>query len=87
MPKSGQGYAYEHAFAKNWNAMKGYHYLMRLGHLINTLARFSKALAKLFGELGVQATIEFIRNTLSGPWLNLHELELRIAQPFRLRLL
>jgi hypothetical protein len=81
-----QGYSYEHAFAKNWNAMKGYHYLMRLGHLINTLARFSKDLAKLFGELGVRATIEFIRNTLSGPWLNLHALELRIAQPFRLRL-
>ena len=82
-----QGYSYEHAFAKNWNAMKGYHYLMRLGHLINTLARFSKDLAKLFGELGVQATIEFIRNTLSGPWLNLHALELRLSQPFRLRLL
>ncbi|TNF91053.1 MAG: transposase family protein, partial [Gammaproteobacteria bacterium] len=28
-----QGYSYEHAFAKNWNAMKGYHYLMRLAHL------------------------------------------------------
>ena len=82
-----QGYSYEHAFAKNWNAMKGYHYLMRLAHLINTLARFSKDLAKLFGELGVQATFAFIRNTLSGPWLNVHELELRIAQPFRLRLL
>ena len=67
--------------------MKGYHYLMRLGHLINTLARFSKVLAKLFGELGVQATIEFIRNTLSGPWLNLHELEQWISKPFRLRLL
>ena len=24
-----QGYAYEHAFAKNWNATKGYHYLAR----------------------------------------------------------
>jgi hypothetical protein len=43
-------------------------------------------LAKLFGELGVQATIEFIRNTLSGPWLNLREIELRISLPFRLRL-
>ncbi len=82
-----QGYSYEHAFAKNWNAMKGYHHLMRLGHLINTLARFSKALAKLFGKLGVQATIEFIRNTLSGPWLSLHEFEQWISQPFRLRLL
>jgi len=81
-----QGYSYEHAFARNWNAMKGYHYLMRLAHLLNTLARFSKDLAKLFGELGVQATIEFIRNTLSGPWLNLHALEQRISRPFRLRL-
>jgi hypothetical protein len=78
-----QGYSYEHAFAKNWNAMKGYHYLMRLAHLINTLARFSKDLAKLFGELGVQATIEFIRNTLSGPWLDLHQLEQRIPRRFR----
>ena len=30
-----QGYSYEHAFAKNWNAMKGYHYLMRLSDLTN----------------------------------------------------
>ena len=37
-----QGYAYEDTFAKHWNAMKGYHYLMRLAHLLNTLARFSK---------------------------------------------
>jgi len=29
------GYHYEHLFSYNWNAMKGYHYLMRLGHLIN----------------------------------------------------
>ena len=81
------GYSYEHAFAKNWNAMKGYHYLMRLAHLLNTLARFSKNLAGLFAERGVQATIEFIRNTLTGPWLNVHELEQRLDQPFRLRLL
>ncbi|MBK7237641.1 MAG: hypothetical protein IPI02_19265 [Sterolibacteriaceae bacterium] len=28
------GYRYEHLFAKNWNAMRGYHYLMRLAHLL-----------------------------------------------------
>lgn len=80
-----QGYSFEHVFAKNWNAMKGYHYLMRLGHLINTLARFSKELATLFGELGVQATIEFIRNTLTGPWLDLKIITQRLSKPFRLR--
>ncbi len=82
-----QGYAYEHAFAKQWNAMKGYHYLMRLAHLLNTLARFSKDLAGLFSTLGVQAAIGFIRNTLTGPWLDPQQIEQRLAQPLRLRLL
>ena len=81
-----QGYSYEHAFAKNWNAMKGYHYLMRLAHLFNTLARFSKELAGLFSELGVRAAIGFIRNTLTGPWLDPREVEQRLNRPLRLRL-
>jgi len=82
-----QGYAYEHAFAKQWNAMKGYHYLMRLAHLLNTLARFSKELAELFSTFGVQAAIGFIRNTLTGPWLDPQDIEQRMSRPFRLRLL
>ena len=82
-----QGYAYEHAFAKQWNAMKGYHYLMRLAHLLNTLARFSKELAELFSELGVQAAIGFIRNTLTGPWLDPEQIAQRMRRPFRLPLL
>ena len=82
-----QGYSYEHAFAKNWNAMKGYHYLMRLAHLFNTLARFSKELAGLFATLGVQAAIDFIRNTLTGPWLDPQDIEQRLARPLPLRLL
>ncbi|MBK5931894.1 transposase family protein [Halochromatium salexigens] len=81
-----QGYAYEHAFAKQWNAMKGYHFLMRLAHLINTLARFSKELAGLFAQLGVQAAIGLIRTTLTGPWIDPVEMEQRLNRPFRLRL-
>ena len=82
-----QGYSYEHAFAKNFNAIKGYHYLMRLAHLLNTLARFSTQLANVFSEFGVQATIAFIRNTLTGPWLDPKYIEHRLKQPFRLRLI
>jgi hypothetical protein len=82
-----QGYSYEHAFAKNWNAMKGYHYLMRLAHLLNTLARFSKELAELFSTFGVQAAIGFIRSTLTGPWLDPQQIEQRLDRSFRLRLL
>jgi hypothetical protein len=67
--------------------VKGYHYLMRLAHLLNTLARFSKELSELFAELGVQAAISFIRTTLTGPWLDPHDIAQRLIQPFRLRLI
>ncbi len=55
-------------------------------HLINTLARFSKKLAELFSTLGVQAAIGFIRNTLTGPWLDPQQIEQRLNRAFRLRL-
>ena len=83
-----QGYSYEHCFAKDWNAMRGYHYLMRLAHLINTLARFSSALAPMFQRFGVRPFIEFMRATLTGPWLDqfgLAEVEQLMLRPFQLR--
>ncbi len=35
-------------------------------------------------QLGVQAAIGFIRNTLTGPWLDPREIEQRLSRPFRL---
>jgi hypothetical protein len=81
-----QGYHYEHVFALDWQAMKGYHYLMRLGHLFNILARFSSTLAKSFKNLGVRGFIAFVYNTLTGPWLKPEEVEERLNRPFQLRL-
>ena len=68
--------------------MRGYHYLMRLAHLINTLTRFSSALAPMFQRLGVRPFIEFIRTTLTGPWLEqfgLAQVEQLMQRPFQLR--
>jgi hypothetical protein len=64
------GYEYEHGFSQNWQAMKGYHFLMRLGHLINILASRTARLAQLVGRLGVRGLIRFLRDTCSGPWLD-----------------
>ena len=64
------GYHYEHCFSYNWNAMKGYHYLMRIAHLLNTLACKTIYLADKVRSLGVRGLIQFIRETLSAPWLN-----------------
>ena len=81
------GYHYEHLFSYNWNAMKGYHYLMRLGHLINVLAIYSERLVKIVGELGVRGFIRFTRSTISGPWLDPLEVQKHLAAPFQLRLI
>ncbi|MBW2195109.1 MAG: hypothetical protein JRF37_05910 [Deltaproteobacteria bacterium] len=64
----------------------GYHYLMRLGRFINVLAHNSESFIKRVRELGVRGFIRFIRNTISGPWLEPEYVRKRIADPFQLRL-
>jgi len=80
------GYNYEHCFSYDWNAMKGYHYLMRLAHLINVLAEYSESLVSYIKGKGIRNIILFVRNTLSGPWLQ-GDIEKRILSPCQLRLL
>ena len=82
-----QGYCYEHAFSYNWNAMKGYHYLMRLGHFINVLAVYSECLIEMVREFGVRGFIRFVRETLVGPWLSPPRVQQRLAATFQLRLI
>jgi len=81
-----QGYHYEHAFALDWSAMKGYHHLMRLAHLFNTLARFARHLRDLYRELGVRGALAFIRSSCAAPWLDPQRMRLLLAQPLQLQL-
>ncbi|MCP5100212.1 MAG: DDE transposase family protein, partial [Chloroflexi bacterium] len=81
------GYQYEHCFSYNWNAMKGYHYLMRLGLTLNVLAKYSECLIQIVREKGVRGFIKFVRNTISGPWLDAEWIKQRLAATYQLRLL
>jgi hypothetical protein len=81
------GYGYEHCFSYDWNAMRGYHYLMRLGHAINVLAQYSSALVKMVRQLSVQGFIRFVHQTLTGPWLDAAQVKQRMSAAFQLRLL
>jgi hypothetical protein len=81
------GYSYEHCFSYDWKVMTGFHYLMRIAHMLNLLARYSEHLAKLVKETGVRGLIRFIRDTLTGPWLDYQWQSERLAAPFQLRLL
>jgi hypothetical protein len=81
-----QGYHYEHAFALDWNAMRGSHLLMRLAHVFNTLARFTRQLRRLYQEFGVRGAIAFIRNSCAAPWLDPARMRVLLAEPFLLQL-
>jgi hypothetical protein len=80
------GYQYEHCFSQNWNAMKGYHWLMRLGHLINILARNTAKLARLVRRMGVRGLIGLLRETCSGPWLDQDRIRVVLLSPCQIRL-
>ena len=58
--------------------MCGYHYLMRLGHALNVLARYSCALAKHIRTWGVRGLINLVRATIAAPWLRAEAIQ-RIA--------
>jgi hypothetical protein len=64
-----QGYCYEHAFSYHWNAMRGYHYLMRLAHLLNALALATKRVRQPCREMGVQAFLRWVRESCANRWL------------------
>jgi hypothetical protein len=59
-----QGYSFEHCFSYNWNAMKSYHCLMRIAHLINTLAVYSTALTEHAVSMGIRGFIRFVWSCL-----------------------
>src|SRR2546421_3593468 len=81
-----QGYHYEHAFSYTWNAMKGYHYLMRLAHLVNALALATKRVAQQVRAQGVQAFLRWVRDSCAHRWLRREWIERFRATPLQLRL-
>jgi hypothetical protein len=81
-----QGYYYEHAFSYDWNAMKGFHYLMRLAHLLNAIAQYTQRVAKQVRTQGVRAFLKFVRETCANPWLSPQWIQHLLATPIQLRL-
>ncbi len=80
------GYQSEHCFAFDWAAMKGYHFLMRIAHLINALANRTKALSEKISELGLTRFMTYLFTTISGNWLDRERIQNLINGPCQLRL-
>ena len=80
------GYAYGHCFSYNWNAMKGYHYLMHLGHIINVLTLYSTGLIGRLKEKGARRTIKLIWLAFKGSELDIGRLKTLIQGKYQIRL-
>lgn len=81
-----QGYSYEHVFSHDWNAMKGYHYLMHLGHLINELVQHSIDLIEQVKEFGIRGFLHLLRETIAGPWMDKDRIKSLLTKRHQLRL-
>ena len=81
------GYQYEHCFSYNWNAMRGYHFLMRIGLMLNVLVQYSECFIDVIKTLGKRGAVKFIFETLKGPWLNTDYVKQQLQKPFQLRLI
>lgn len=81
-----QGYHYEHCFSRNKNAMMGYHYLMRMAHLLNELVQFSKTLVKKVKEKTIRGFIQFVFETCKGPWFSQDEIKAKLKDNYRYQL-
>jgi hypothetical protein len=81
-----RGYNYSHCYAYNWNAMKGFHFLMNIAVAMNELARNCEPLFDEFIEKGFERFVGFVRETLSGPWFDRESTKARLRKKYQLRL-
>jgi len=66
-----QGYQYEHCFSYNWNAMVGFHHLMKIGRFINVLLAHSELLEHKVIVLGINGLLAYIFKACTADVLDL----------------
>ena len=83
-----RGYTYEHAYTHNWNGMKAFHFLMRLGHLLNVLALASEGIATFVDLLGIKGFFHNLVSTMAATPFEPYRkrLDERMARKRQLRL-
>jgi len=69
-----EGYSFEHVYSYNWQAMKGFHYLMKIGHFMNVMAVNSELLAEYVDEKGIRGFVADLCLALSGAILDVERI-------------
>lgn len=81
-----QGYHYEHIFSHDWNAMRGYHYLMHIARMLNEMALHSIYLTEHVKAVGIQGFIKHFRLAMICRELDTDRLRQLAQAPGQLRL-
>lgn len=81
-----QGYEYEHCYSYTWNAMEGYHYLMKIGRMLNVMAANSELLIDKVQKLGIRGFIKHLNEALTGKLLDKRKIAEAVEKEIRWRL-
>jgi hypothetical protein len=81
-----QGYNYTHIFSYNWDAMRGFHYLMKFAHFINTLISHSSLTQDYVSADGISGFIKKVWQLILYSRLQIEIKITRSQQNKRLRI-
>lgn len=66
-----QGYGYEHSYALSVKALKGYHYLSKIAHMIMTIVMISVEVADKVKEVGKRGFVRYVKKCIESSVLQL----------------
>lgn len=81
-----QGYEYEHCYSYTWNAMEGYHYLMKIGRFLNVMAANSEILNERVKKYGIRGFIDRMNRVISGSLLDAIGLQKAVSEKYQFKL-
>lgn len=82
-----QGYEYEHCYSYTWNAMEGYHYLMKIGRFLNVMAANTEILFERVRKLGIRGFVNCLKNALSCNLLDMDRIRKVVEGVYQLKLI
>lgn len=81
-----QGYQYEHIFAHDFQVMRGYHFLMHIGRMLNEMALHAESLIEQVKAVGMREFIREFYQVMRHRRLDTERLSQAAASPGQLRL-
>lgn len=79
------GYSYEHCFSYTWQAMKGYHYLMHIAHIINAIMFKTEYFYEKVKEKTMGGVIKLFHKALESTFLDKERLSEILIQNYQIR--